>query len=88
MAGNVQWSYPLRQRDISHEENPLAQGRGGLTNKTAMRVSSLLERKSSRGEFPCLGVGGTFAGKAQLCYPLCQRDIPREDTPLAVGRGN
>ena len=40
-------------------------GGGGLTNKTAMRVSSLLERKSSRGDFPCFGVGGRMAGKAQ-----------------------
>ena len=65
MAGKVQWCYSLRQRYNAHEENPLAGGRGKLTDKIARRFSSLSYRKSSRGDIPCLGVGGRMAGKAQ-----------------------
>ena len=53
ITGKAQWGYTLCQKDIAHEDNSLAGGRGVLNNKIAMRLSSLSERKSSRGDFPC-----------------------------------
>ena len=44
MAGKAQGYYPLCQRDIAHKDISLAGGRGVLTNKITMRVSSLSER--------------------------------------------
>ena len=44
MAGKLQLCNPLCQRDIPHEENLLAMGRGVLTDKILMRVSSLSEK--------------------------------------------
>ena len=51
MVGEEKRCYPLCKRDIAHEDTPLAWGRGVLSNKVAMRISFLSDRKSSRGEW-------------------------------------